>query len=60
MMIAAFATPILGDGESDLARHLFAFNAFFDLSLPRLTGGLMGLIGRLRPLIRCTPLPLSS
>jgi hypothetical protein len=33
MMLAAFVTPILGDGESDLTKHLFLFNALFDLSL---------------------------
>ncbi|MEP7273956.1 MAG: hypothetical protein ABI882_20815, partial [Acidobacteriota bacterium] len=38
MMIAAFLTPILGDGESDLTKHLFLFNALFDLSLLLLSG----------------------
>lgn len=33
MLLAAFVTPIIGDGESDLRRHLFLFNALFDLSL---------------------------
>lgn len=33
MMLAAFVTPILGDGESDLMKHLFLFNALFDLSV---------------------------
>lgn len=33
MLPIAFVTPILGDGESDLVRHLFLFNALFDLSL---------------------------
>ncbi len=33
MMLAAFVTPMLGDGESDLMKHLFLFNALFDLSL---------------------------
>jgi len=33
MMLAAFVTPILGDGESDFIKHLFLFNALFDLSL---------------------------
>jgi hypothetical protein len=33
MLLISFITPILGDGESDLPKHLFLFNAFFDLSL---------------------------
>jgi hypothetical protein len=33
MLLAAFVTPILGDGESDFIKHLFLFNALFDLSL---------------------------
>ena len=33
MLLAAFVTPIIGDGESDLTKHLFLFNALFDLSL---------------------------
>lgn len=33
MMLTAFITPILGDGESDLMKHLFLFNALFDLSV---------------------------
>lgn len=38
MMLAAFITPILGDGESDLVKHLFLFNALFDLSMLMLSG----------------------
>jgi len=38
MMLAAFVTPMLGDGESDLVKHLFLFNALFDLSLLLLSG----------------------
>ncbi|MEO6726696.1 MAG: hypothetical protein ABIU20_01050 [Blastocatellia bacterium] len=38
MMLAAFVTPMLGDGESDLIKHLFLFNVLFDLSLLLLSG----------------------
>ncbi|MDQ3011649.1 MAG: hypothetical protein M3X11_13195, partial [Acidobacteriota bacterium] len=38
MMLAAFVTPMLGDGESDFIKHLFLFNALFDLSLLLLSG----------------------
>ncbi|MEP7337573.1 MAG: hypothetical protein ABI977_07490 [Acidobacteriota bacterium] len=38
MMLAGFVTPILGDGESDLMKHLFLFNALFDLSVLLLSG----------------------
>jgi hypothetical protein len=31
--IFQFVTPIIGDGEADLAKHLFGFNVSFDLML---------------------------
>ena len=33
MMIISFVTPVIGDGENDLEKHLFLYNVFFDLSL---------------------------
>jgi hypothetical protein len=33
MMIISFVTPVMADGESDLEKHLFLYNVFFDLSL---------------------------
>lgn len=41
MMLIAFVTPIIGDGESDFIKHLFLFNAMFDLSLVFLSGLLL-------------------
>lgn len=38
MMVISLLTPIPGDGENDLGKHLFLFNAFFDLSLLLLAG----------------------
>ncbi len=38
MMLLAFVTPIIGDGESDFIKHLFLFNTLFDLSLLFLSG----------------------
>ncbi|MGH9802115.1 MAG: hypothetical protein ACRD82_17270 [Blastocatellia bacterium] len=46
MMLLAFITPIIGDGESDLQKHLFLFNALFDLSLLLLTGLALGKLWR--------------
>ncbi|MEK7830126.1 MAG: hypothetical protein AAB401_03525, partial [Acidobacteriota bacterium] len=46
MMLAAFVTPILGDGESDLMKHLFLFNALFDLSILLLSGLALGKLWR--------------
>jgi hypothetical protein len=42
MLPLALATPVLGEGEADLEKHLFLFNAFFDLSLLLLSGLLLG------------------
>jgi hypothetical protein len=42
MAVAAFMTPILGDGEADIEKHLFLFNALFDLSLLLISGHLIG------------------
>ncbi len=42
MMLLAFVTPIIGDGESDFIKHLFLFNAFFDLSVLFLSGLALG------------------
>lgn len=36
----AFVTPVLGDGESDFDKHMYLFNAIFDLGLT-LTAGLV-------------------
>ncbi len=33
MTLIAFVVPVIGDGVSDLEKHLFIFNAFFDLSV---------------------------
>ena len=33
MTLISFVVPVVGDGESDLEKHLFLFNAFFDLSV---------------------------
>lgn len=33
MMLISFVTPIPGDGENDLEKHLFLYNLFFDLSV---------------------------
>ena len=41
MMIISFVTPVLGDGESDIEKHLFLYNVFFDLSLLLLAGHLL-------------------
>jgi hypothetical protein len=41
MMLIAFVTPIIGDGESDFIKHLFLFNALFDLSVVFLSGFLL-------------------
>ncbi|MGE0129670.1 MAG: hypothetical protein AB7U82_16445 [Blastocatellales bacterium] len=46
MMILAFVTPIIGDGQSDLIRHMFLFNALFDLSLLILSGLLLNRLWR--------------
>jgi hypothetical protein len=46
MMLAAFVAPMLGDGESDLVRHLFLFNALFDLSLLALSALLLASLWR--------------
>lgn len=48
MLLAAFVTPIIGDGESDLTKHLFLFNALFDLSLLFLTAYLAARLWRAR------------
>jgi hypothetical protein len=32
MLAIAFATPVLGDGQNDLDKHMFLFNLLFDLS----------------------------
>jgi hypothetical protein len=37
---------MLGDGESDLVRHLFLFNALFDLSLLALSALLLASVWR--------------
>jgi hypothetical protein len=41
MMVISFVTPVLGDGENDIEKHLFIYNVFFDLSLLVLTGHLL-------------------
>ncbi|MCG3162088.1 MAG: hypothetical protein JMDDDDMK_03327 [Acidobacteria bacterium] len=46
MMILAFVTPIIGDGGSDLIKHMFLFNALFDLSLLILSGLLLNRLWR--------------
>lgn len=38
MMLISFLIPIPGDGENDLEKHLFLFNALFDLSLLFMVG----------------------
>lgn len=38
MMLISLIMPIIGDGESDIEKHLFLYNAFFDLSLLFLAG----------------------
>jgi hypothetical protein len=55
MLPIAFVTPILGDGESDLTRHLFLFNALFDLSLLLLSAwGMMEVWRSLKAVFTCT------
>jgi len=46
MIPIAFVTPILGEGETDLEKHMFLFNALFDLSLLVLFGRLLGAVYR--------------
>jgi len=45
MMVISFVTPVLGDGESDIEKHLFLYNVFFDLSLLLLAGHLFRAAG---------------
>ncbi len=52
MMLVAFVTPIIGDGESDFIKHLFLFNALFDLSLALLSGLLLWRIAGFAQTIR--------
>jgi hypothetical protein len=44
MMVISFVSPIAGDGENDLEKHLFLFNAFFDLSVILVASSILGLI----------------
>lgn len=40
----AFVTPVLGDGHSDIEKHMFLFNLLFDLSLTFASAHLLALL----------------
>ncbi|WEK54256.1 MAG: hypothetical protein P0Y55_17175 [Candidatus Cohnella colombiensis] len=42
----AFAVPLIGDGEADLAKHLFMFNVCFDMMLVSVVMGIAYAIGK--------------